>query len=169
MPFRVGIGYDVHSFYPEVCSDAYLTICGIKVPHTRRIRAHSDGDVGIHALVDALLGCIGEDGIGKHFSDLNPEWENANSSHFLLYAHRKVLERGYKVLNFDIVLVCEFPKITPHVPQMKRFLADLLQIDISRTNIKAVTSEKLGFIGREEGIAAHAVALCQEVSHPVTR
>lgn len=163
MPFRIGIGFDVHRFTQEPGPQNDVYICGVKIPHTRGIIAHSDGDVGLHALTDALLGCIGEGGIGGHFPNSDPQWHDASSTHFLTYAQKKVSLLSYTILNFDMTIVCEYPKITPHVPRMKEHLAQVMNLAPSRINIKAVTTEKLGFLGREEGIAAHAVVLCKKV------
>ncbi|WP_169192840.1 2-C-methyl-D-erythritol 2,4-cyclodiphosphate synthase [Anaplasma platys] len=163
MPFRVGIGFDVHRFTHEPERQHYVHVCGIKIPHTRGVIAHSDGDVGLHALTDALLGCIGEGGIGEHFSDRDPKWRDMPSTHFLTYAQQKATLMSYAILNFDMTIVCEYPKIAPHVPHMKEFLVQVLGIAQSCMNIKAVTTERLGFLGREEGIAAHAVVLCKKV------
>ncbi|AXW85433.1 2-C-methyl-D-erythritol 2,4-cyclodiphosphate synthase [Anaplasma marginale] len=164
VPFRVGIGYDVHGFADSPPENGHIVLCGVEIAFHRKIKAHSDGDVGTHALVDALLGCVGEGSIGEHFPNTDPRWENMSSTHFLLEAQSKALAKGYAVLNFDLTIVCELPKIIPHVPKMKLFMSKLLSIDASAINIKAVTTEKLGFIGRGEGIAAHAVVLCRKVT-----
>ena len=162
MPFRVGIGFDVHKFTQEP-TQQHIHICGVKVPHNKGIVAHSDGDVGLHALTDALLGCIGEGGIGKHFSDHDPQWRGMSSTHFLAYALKRAELASYAMLNFDMTIVCEYPRITPHVPRMKEYLAQVLALAPSCMNIKAVTTERLGFLGREEGIAAHVVVLCKKL------
>ncbi|MDD9361957.1 MAG: 2-C-methyl-D-erythritol 2,4-cyclodiphosphate synthase, partial [Anaplasma sp.] len=112
---------------------------------------------------DALLGCMGEGSIGQHFPNSDPQWKNMSSSYFLLEAQKKAAEKSYAILNFDVTVVCEQPKITPHVPNMKEFLSKLLNVDLSRINIKAVTTEKLGFLGCGEGIAAQAVLMCYRV------
>ncbi|MGN7661278.1 MAG: 2-C-methyl-D-erythritol 2,4-cyclodiphosphate synthase [Anaplasma sp.] len=164
MPFRVGVGYDVHRFSEEPVQDGYIVVCGVKIAHQRRVIAHSDGDVGLHALVDALLGCVGEGSVGQHFPNTDPAWAGVASTHFLAEAHKKVRARGYAVINCDISIVCEAPKIVPHVAGMKSCMSQILGINLSAINVKAVTTEKLGFIGREEGIAAHAVALCQGIT-----
>ncbi|WP_044105476.1 2-C-methyl-D-erythritol 2,4-cyclodiphosphate synthase [Anaplasma phagocytophilum] len=163
MPFRVGMGFDVHRFTESREEGQYIPICGIKVVHTQGIVSHSDGDVALHALTDALLGCMGEGSIGQHFPNSDPQWRNASSSYFLLEAQKKAAAKSYAILNFDVTIVCEQPKIMPHVPKMKEFLSKLLDVDVSQMNIKAVTTEKLGFLGRGEGIAAHAVLMCYRV------
>ena len=163
MTFRVGIGVDVHRFAQDSAGDQYIYLCGVKIAHIYKVIAHSDGDVALHALTDALLGCMGAGGIGLHFPNSDARWKGMSSSHFVLEAHKMVVERSYAISNFDITIVCEEPKITPHVPIMKQHLHGLLGVDISCMNIKAVTTETLGFLGRKEGIAAYAVALCNKV------
>ncbi|MDB1135297.1 2-C-methyl-D-erythritol 2,4-cyclodiphosphate synthase [Candidatus Anaplasma sp. TIGMIC] len=160
MPFRVGMGYDVHRFADITTHAQFITVCGVKINHTRGIIAHSDGDVAIHALTDALLGCVGAGDIGQHFPNDSPLWKDMSSSHFLVEATKHVEAQGYSILNFDITIICEHPKIAPHVQSMKDTLSDLLGLETARMSIKATTTEKLGFLGRGEGIAAHAVALC---------
>ncbi|MCU7611232.1 2-C-methyl-D-erythritol 2,4-cyclodiphosphate synthase [Anaplasma capra] len=164
MPFRVGIGYDVHRFSCSPPEGGHIVVCGVEIAFHKGIEAHSDGDVGIHALVDALLGCVGEGSIGEHFPNTDPRWQGMRSSHFLLEAQKRALAKGYAMLNFDLTVVCEHPKIMPHVNRMKAFMSQLLNMDASAMNVKAVTTEGLGFIGREEGIAAHAAVLCYRVS-----
>ena len=163
VPFRVGMGFDVHRFERTSNTEQYIYLCGVKIAHTKGIIAHSDGDVALHALTDALLGCIGAGGIGVHFPNDNPRWRGIRSSHFVLEAHKMVVEKSYSILNCDITIVCEQPKITPHVPLMKQKMHQLLGLENSRINIKAVTTESLGFLGRKEGIAAYAVVLCNKL------
>ena len=151
---RVGTGYDVHVLVP----DRKLILCGIDVPHDRGLSGHSDADVGIHALCDAIYGALAEGDIGRHFPPSENEWKDADSARFLAHAAGRVTARGGRITNVDITLICERPKITPHAPAMIARLAAIMGIDESRVSVKATTSERLGFTGRMEGIAAQAVA-----------
>jgi 2-C-methyl-D-erythritol 4-phosphate cytidylyltransferase/2-C-methyl-D-erythritol 2,4-cyclodiphosphate synthase len=151
---RVGTGYDVH----VLVADRKLILCGIEVPHERGLSGHSDADVGIHALCDAIYGALAEGDIGRHFPPSENEWKDADSARFLVHAAGRVAARGGRISNVDITLVCERPKITPHAPAMIARLAGIMGIDESRISVKATTSERLGFTGRMEGIAAQAVA-----------
>jgi 2-C-methyl-D-erythritol 4-phosphate cytidylyltransferase/2-C-methyl-D-erythritol 2,4-cyclodiphosphate synthase len=151
---RTGTGYDVHAFG----DGDHVMICGIRVPHTRGFLAHSDGDVGLHALVDAILGALADGDIGSHFPPSDPQWKNASSDRFLKYAVERVTARGGRIANLEVTLICERPKIGPLRDTMRARIAEITGVDISRVAVKATTSERLGFTGREEGIAATASA-----------
>jgi 2-C-methyl-D-erythritol 2,4-cyclodiphosphate synthase len=151
---RSGTGYDVHAFG----DGDHLMICGVRVPHTRGFLAHSDGDVGLHALVDAILGALADGDIGSHFPPSDMKWKGAASDKFLKYAVERVAARGGRIANLEVTLICERPKIGPLRDQMRARIAEITGLDISRVAVKATTSERLGFTGREEGIAATACA-----------
>ncbi len=151
-PMRVGTGYDVHRLEPG----EELWLCGIKIDHDHGLSGHSDADVAIHALVDALLGAIGAGDIGQHFPPSDSQWRGAPSHRFLSHAAALVSEAGYAIGNIDLTLICEAPKIGPHREEMREKLAQLLGIDTAQVSVKATTTEKLGFTGRGEGIAAQA-------------
>lgn len=151
---RTGSGFDVHRF----CDGDHVMLCGARVPHTHALEGHSDADVALHALTDALLGAIGDGDIGQHFPPSDQRWHGADSAIFLIEAARRVAARGGIVAHVDITIVCEAPRIGPHRDAMRARLASLLGIDPSRTSVKATTSEQLGFTGRREGIAAMATA-----------
>ncbi len=153
-PVRVGNGYDVHRLAPG--EDLWL--CGVKIDHPVGLAGHSDADVAIHALVDALLGAIGAGDIGHHFPPSDPQWRGARSERFLAHAAALVGQAGYAIGNIDLTLICEAPRIGPHREAMREKLATVLGIDSARVSVKATTTEKLGFTGRGEGIAAQAVA-----------
>ncbi len=152
---RIGQGYDVHVFG----EGDHVMLGGVRVPHRCGVLAHSDGDVIIHALCDAMLGALALGDIGTHFPPSDERWKGADSSHFLLHCNQLLRERGWQVGNADITVICERPKVGPHALAMRETLASLLAVGLDRVSVKATTSEKLGFIGREEGIAAQAVAL----------
>lgn len=151
---RSGTGFDVHAFE----EGDYVTLCGIKIPHNKGLKGHSDADAGLHALTDALLGTIGAGDIGDHFPPSDPQWRGADSKIFLLHAVMLVRERGGRITNVDTTIVCERPKIGPHREAMCAKIADLLNIERDRVSVKATTSEGLGFTGRGEGISALATA-----------
>jgi 2-C-methyl-D-erythritol 4-phosphate cytidylyltransferase/2-C-methyl-D-erythritol 2,4-cyclodiphosphate synthase len=151
---RTGTGYDVHAFG----EGDHVMICGVRVPHTRGFLAHSDGDVGLHALVDAILGALADGDIGSHFPPSDAKWKGASSDQFLKYAVDRVAARGGRVANLEVTLICERPKIGPLRDAMRARIAEISGVSISRIAVKATTSEKLGFTGREEGIAATASA-----------
>lgn len=151
--FRVGTGYDVH----RLSEGEELWLCGVKVEHTHGLAGHSDADVAIHALVDALLGAIGAGDIGQHFPPSDPRWKGAASHLFLSHAAQLVAEAGYALSNADVTIICEAPKIGPRREAMRVRLAEVLGVDIGAISVKATTTEKLGFTGRGEGIAAQAV------------
>ncbi|WP_057882737.1 bifunctional 2-C-methyl-D-erythritol 4-phosphate cytidylyltransferase/2-C-methyl-D-erythritol 2,4-cyclodiphosphate synthase [Tsuneonella troitsensis] len=154
LPVRIGTGFDVHRLAPG----EELWLCGVRIEHEFGLAGHSDADVGIHALVDALLGAIGAGDIGQHFPPSDPQWKGADSARFLQHATKLVGEAGYRVGNIDVTLICEAPKIGPHRDAMRDRLALLAGIDAGAVNVKATTTERLGFAGRGEGIAAQAVA-----------
>ena len=160
--FRIGIGYDVHKFdnRDNNNSESFIIICGIKINYHKKVIAHSDGDVGLHALTDAILGAAGCGSIGQHFPNIDKIWKNVESGYFLIEAQKKAQEKGYLISNADITIICEQPKIMPYALEMREYIAQLINVDSSCINIKATTTEKLGFLGRGEGIAAQAVVLC---------
>ncbi|HEX3536254.1 MAG TPA: bifunctional 2-C-methyl-D-erythritol 4-phosphate cytidylyltransferase/2-C-methyl-D-erythritol 2,4-cyclodiphosphate synthase [Stellaceae bacterium] len=151
---RVGHGFDVHPFGPG----DHVMICGVAIPHEVAPIGHSDADVGLHALVDAVLGAIGAGDIGMHFPPSDPQWRGASSDRFLAYAANLVRERGGAVAAVDVTIICERPKIAPHRDRMIERVAEILQISPDRVSVKATTTERLGFTGRGEGLAAQAVA-----------
>jgi len=151
---RTGNGYDVHAFEPG----DHVTLCGIKIPHAKKLSGHSDADVALHALTDALLATCGAGDIGTHFPPSDPKWKGAASRIFVEHAASTVRSHGGRIANADITLICEAPRVGPHRDQMVEALANMLGIQPSRISVKATTNEKLGFIGREEGIAAIATA-----------
>lgn len=151
---RTGIGYDVHAFG----DGDHLMLCGLRIPHTRGFLAHSDGDVGLHALVDAILGALADGDIGSHFPPSDPKWKGAASDQFLKYAAERVAARGGRIAHLDLTLICEAPKIGPHRDAMRTRIAEIAGLPIARVAVKGTTSEKLGFTGRQEGIAAMATA-----------
>lgn len=152
---RIGQGYDVHAF----AEGDHVMLGGVRVPHRCGVLAHSDGDVIIHALCDAMLGALALGDIGVHFPPSDERWKDADSSRFLVHCRQLLRERGWQLGNADITVICERPKIGPHALAMRETLATLLEVDLDRVSVKATTSEKLGFLGREEGIAAQAVVL----------
>ena len=152
---RVGTGFDVHVLAPN----RRLMLCGIEVPHEQGLAGHSDADVGIHALCDAIYGALAEGDIGRHFPPTDADWKDADSARFLRHAAGRIAARGGVLANADVTLICERPKITPHAPAMMARLAELLGVEVGRISVKATTSERLGFTGRGEGIAAQA-AVC---------
>ncbi|MDZ4308919.1 bifunctional 2-C-methyl-D-erythritol 4-phosphate cytidylyltransferase/2-C-methyl-D-erythritol 2,4-cyclodiphosphate synthase [Allopontixanthobacter sp.] len=151
---RTGMGYDVH----RLAAGEELWLGGLLIPHDRGLAGHSDADVALHAVVDALLGAIGEGDIGQHFPPSDPQWKGANSAQFVEHSVGLVTGAGYSISNVDLTIVCEAPKIGPHRDAMRAKLAELLGVDTNRVNIKATTTERLGFAGRGEGIAAQAIA-----------
>ena len=153
-PVRVGTGYDVH----RLADEEELWLGGIKIDHPRGLAGHSDADVAIHALVDAVLGAIGAGDIGSHFPPSDAQWRGASSDRFLRHAVKLAGEAGYRIGNVDLTIICEAPRIGPHRCAMRARLAELLGTDISAVSVKATTTERLGFTGRGEGIAAQAVA-----------
>jgi 2-C-methyl-D-erythritol 2,4-cyclodiphosphate synthase len=154
MDIRLGNGFDVHAF----CEGDQVWLCGVSVPHTRGLLGHSDADVGMHALTDAIYGALAAGDIGQHFPPSDPQWKGAASHIFLRHAMDLARSRGFALGNCDVTLICERPKIGPHAAAMRAALADILGMDMDRVSVKATTSERLGFTGREEGIAAIATA-----------
>lgn len=152
---RIGHGFDVHKFGPG----DHVILGGVTIPYEQGLLAHSDGDVLIHALCDALLGAAGLGDIGKHFPDTDPEFEGADSRNLLRHVIGLLQERNWAVANIDSTIVAQAPKMAPHIESMRATLAADLEVDITAVNVKATTTEKLGFTGRKEGIAAHAVVL----------
>lgn len=153
-PLRVGTGYDVH----RLAAGEELWLCGVKIEHSHGLAGHSDADVAIHALVDAILGAIGQGDIGSHFPPSDPQWKGAASDRFLAHAAKLAAEAGYRIGNIDLTIICEAPKIGPHRDAMRARLAEILATGIDAISVKATTTERLGFTGRAEGIAAQAVA-----------
>lgn len=151
---HVGIGYDVHA----LVDGRPLMLGGVQIPHTQGLQGHSDADVLLHAICDALLGALGEGDIGHHFPNTDPRWKDAASSIFLEEIARHITSRAGTLVNLDATLIAERPKIGPHIPAMKGRIAQVLGVDPRQVGIKATTNERLGFLGREEGIAAMAVA-----------
>lgn len=149
-----GSGFDVHRFAPG----DHVWLCGVKVPHTHTLEGHSDADVGLHALTDAILGALGDGDIGQHFPPTDETWRGAASHLFLRDAARRVVERGGRITNVDVTLLCEAPKVGPHRDHMRAAIAEILALPLSRVGVKATTTEGLGFPGRREGIAAMATA-----------
>jgi 2-C-methyl-D-erythritol 2,4-cyclodiphosphate synthase len=152
---RIGHGYDVHRFG----EGDFITLGGVRIPYKFGLIAHSDGDVLLHALSDALLGACAQGDIGKHFPDTDPTFKGADSRALLRHVLRLIHAKGYVVGNVDATIVAQAPKMAPHIDTMRGLIAEDLQVDLDAVNVKATTTEKLGFTGREEGIAVHAVAL----------
>ncbi len=154
LDIRLGNGFDVHAFE----GGDHVILCGVKLPHNKALKGHSDADVGMHAVTDAIYGALGDGDIGQHFPPSDPQWKGAASEIFLRHAVELVRSRGFTLSNVDCTLICEQPKIGPHASAMKAKMSELLQITQDRVSVKATTSERLGFTGREEGIAAIATA-----------
>jgi 2-C-methyl-D-erythritol 4-phosphate cytidylyltransferase/2-C-methyl-D-erythritol 2,4-cyclodiphosphate synthase len=151
---RTGSGFDVHRF----CPGDHIWLCGLKIPHDRGLEGHSDADAGLHALTDALLGAIGDGDIGTHFPPTDERWRGATSSIFLEHAASLVRSKSGAILNCDVTIICERPKVGPHREAMRAKIAEILAIDAGRVSVKATTTEGLGFTGRREGVAAQAIA-----------
>jgi 2-C-methyl-D-erythritol 4-phosphate cytidylyltransferase/2-C-methyl-D-erythritol 2,4-cyclodiphosphate synthase len=151
---RTGFGFDVHSF----TDGDHVTLGGVRIPHARGLSGHSDADVGLHALVDAILGALADGDIGAHFPPSDPQWRGATSDRFLRFAVERVAQRKGRIVHLDLTFVCEAPKIGPHRDAMRARIAQIAGISIDRVGVKATTNEKMGFIGREEGLVAHAIA-----------
>jgi len=156
--FRIGQGFDVHQFAQE----RDLIIGGIKIPYEKGLLGHSDADVLLHTITDAILGALGLGDIGKHFPDTDEAYKGADSKVLLKRVVEQMKEKGYKVVNVDGTIIAQKPKMAPYIPQMNEKIAELLDIDLEQVNTKATTTEKLGFTGRGEGIAAQAVVLLQK-------
>jgi 2-C-methyl-D-erythritol 2,4-cyclodiphosphate synthase len=155
LPFRIGHGFDVHKFG----DGNEITLGGVKIPYQQGLIAHSDGDVVLHALTDAILGAAALGDIGKHFPDTDPDFAGADSRILLKIAYQEVLKKGYELANLDITIMAQAPKMAPHIDAMRTNIAADLALDIDCVNVKATTTEKLGFTGRKEGIAVASVAL----------
>lgn len=156
---RTGLGYDVHKFGPNADgSTDHVMLCGVRIPHDDGLVGHSDADVGLHALTDAVLGAFAGGDIGRHFPPSDPQWRGATSDRFLRFAAERVSARGGAITHLDLVLICERPKISPHADAMRARVAEIASLSEDRVSIKATTSEGLGFTGRREGIAAQAIA-----------
>ena len=149
---RIGNGFDVHAFG----DGDKVTLCGINIPHDQALQGHSDADVALHAITDALLGAIAEGDIGSHFPPSEPQWQDSPSRVFLEHAASLVRGRNGSIRNIDLTIICETPKVGPHRDAMRKSLSEIVSVDISRISVKATTTEKLGFTGRGEGIAAMA-------------
>ena len=158
MSIRIGQGFDVHKF----CVGDYVTLGGVKISHTQGLLAHSDGDVLIHALCDALLGSLALGDIGKHFPDTSKEFANIDSRHLLKQSYALLQEQGWHLVNADCSLIAETPKMAPHIKAMREVLAATLGVDAGQISVKATTTERLGFAGRKEGIAAQAAVLIEQ-------
>lgn len=154
MDIRLGNGFDVHRFG----TGDHVVLCGIEIPHEKGLQGHSDADVGMHALTDAIYGALAQGDIGQHFPPSDAQWKGAASDTFLRHAADLAAQMGFAVSNADVTLICELPKIGPHAQAMRARLAGIIGLDISRMSVKATTSERLGFTGRGEGIAAIATA-----------
>ena len=154
MDIRLGNGYDVHRFGPG----DHVMLCGVAVPHSRGLQGHSDADVGMHAVTDAIYGALAQGDIGVHFPPSDPQWKGAESQIFLRHAVQLAADMGFAISNIDCTLVCEYPKVGPHQAAMRAAMADIMGLEAGRISVKATTSERLGFTGREEGIAAIATA-----------
>ncbi|MDX2482757.1 MAG: bifunctional 2-C-methyl-D-erythritol 4-phosphate cytidylyltransferase/2-C-methyl-D-erythritol 2,4-cyclodiphosphate synthase [Pseudodonghicola sp.] len=154
MDVRLGNGYDVHRFGPG----DHVMLCGVAVPHARGLQGHSDADVGLHAITDAIYGALAQGDIGRHFPPSDPQWKGADSAIFLRHAGDLACDMGFRISNIDCTLVCELPKIGPHAAAMAQALSQILNLSADRISVKATTSERLGFTGRGEGIAAFATA-----------
>lgn len=153
--FRIGQGYDVH----KLVEDRDLWICGVKVPHTHGLLGHSDADVAIHALCDALLGALALGDIGKHFPDSDPKYKGIDSKNLLRHVMDLIRNQGYELSNCDITICAEAPKFRPYIDEMRQTLATVMEVNVDCVSVKATTTEKLGFTGRREGISALAIAL----------
>jgi len=158
-PVRIGTGYDVHAFGPG----DHVMLGGVRIAHTRGLLAHSDGDVALHALCDAMLGALALGDIGKHFPPTDVRWKGADSRSLLRHCQHLIAQRGYAVGNCDLVVVCERPRLAPYIDSMRACIANDLECELDSVSVKATTSERLGFTGREEGIAAQAVVLLMAV------
>jgi 2-C-methyl-D-erythritol 4-phosphate cytidylyltransferase/2-C-methyl-D-erythritol 2,4-cyclodiphosphate synthase len=161
---RTGLGYDVHAFETQDNSNGIIRLCGVDIPHERKLKGHSDADVGLHTITDSIYGAIGAGDIGTHFPPSNNDFKDMDSAVFLKHACDLVQDRGGRIINIDLTLICEEPKIGPHREAIVARLSDIMALSPSRVSIKATTSEQLGFTGRGEGIAAQAVA---NISIPV--
>ena len=154
MDIRLGNGFDVHAFGPG----DHVTLCGVKVPHSQGLVGHSDADVGMHTVTDAIYGALAQGDIGQHFPPSDPQWKGAESHIFLRHAVDLAGDMGFTISNVDCTLICEFPKVGPHSETMRSAMAEIMALEMDRVSVKATTSERLGFTGRGEGIACIATA-----------
>jgi 2-C-methyl-D-erythritol 2,4-cyclodiphosphate synthase len=154
MDIRLGNGFDVHAFGPG----DHVTLCGVQIPHSHGLVGHSDADVGMHTVTDAIYGALAQGDIGQHFPPSDPQWKGAESHIFLTHAVELAKSKGFSISNVDCTLICEFPKIGPHSKNMRVEMARIMGMEVDRVSVKATTSERLGFTGRGEGIAC--IATC---------
>lgn len=154
MDVRLGNGFDVHAFGPG----DHVTLCGVAIPHSHGLVGHSDADVAMHTVTDAIYGALAMGDIGQHFPPTDPQWKGAESHIFLTHAVNMARDQGFSISNIDCTLICEFPKIGPHSAAMRTEMARIMALDVGRISVKATTSERLGFTGRGEGIAC--IATC---------
>lgn len=164
MTFRIGHGFDVHKF-SKAKAGAHIMICGVAIPYDCELVAHSDGDVALHALCDALLGAAALGDIGHHFPDTDPAFKGADSRVLLRTVMAEIEKKNYAINNVDITIMAQAPKMAPHIQTMRSTIAQDLKLDLDQVNVKATTTEKLGFVGRKEGIAVEAVALINKFDH----
>lgn len=154
MDIRTGNGFDVHAFEPG----SSVTLCGVAVPHSAQLKGHSDADVGMHSVTDAIYGALARGDIGQHFPPSDPQWKGAESHIFLTHAVEMARDLGFRITHVDCTLICEAPKIGPAAPAMRAKLAELIGLEVDRVSVKATTSERMGFTGRGEGIACISTA-----------
>lgn len=159
---RLGQGFDIHAFGPENEAD-HIVVGGVRIPHQCGVLAHSDGDVLLHAICDALLGAIAAGDIGHHFPDNEERWKDADSRTLLRECYRLVKEAGFRLANVDTCIIAQTPKMAPYIQKMREFIAEDLEAELTQISVKATTTEKLGFAGRREGLAAQASVLLQSV------
>jgi 2-C-methyl-D-erythritol 2,4-cyclodiphosphate synthase len=159
---RIGNGFDVHRFASEPQKAANIILAGVEIPHTHKLEAHSDGDVLSHALCDALLGALALGDIGQHFPDTDPKFKNVSSLLLLQHCYELLKQKSWHLLNVDITVIAEKPKLSPYQQKMRQTLADTMQLPVDKFSIKATTSEGLGFVGRGEGIAVQTVVLIKQ-------
>lgn len=157
---RIGHGYDVHAF----TTGNHIVLGGVKIPHTHAFKAHSDGDVLLHAVCDAILGALALGDIGQHFPDTDAQYQNVDSRILLRHVLALIQNKGYQVGNLDCTIIAQTPRMASHIPDMRKNISRDLKCDLSRVSVKATTTEKLGFAGRQEGIAVHAVVLLDHYS-----
>ncbi len=158
---RIGHGFDVHAFE----EGDFITLGGVQIPHSQGLKAHSDGDVALHALADALLGAAALGDIGQHFPDTDEAWAGADSRVLLRHVLSLIRDKGYQVGNADVTIIAQAPKMAPHIQAMRECMAEDLGVRLDDVNVKATTTEKLGYVGRKEGIAVHAVVLLLTAEH----
>ena len=154
---RVGIGYDVH----QLVEDRPLILGGVTIPYEKGLMGHSDADVLVHSVMDALLGAAALGDIGKHFPDDDPKYKNISSLKLLEVVGKALKDKGYKIINIDSVIMCQAPKLAPFIPDMVEKISKVLELNLDQVNVKATTTEKLGFVGQKEGLASEAIALIE--------